>query len=350
MISSSLLLEKTTNPEISLTTINTEESFFISGLNFLKEINYEFDNANKILYYSISESSNDYEVITESFSGFTETVKKIITKFLEFIKSVFKRFVTQLHKIVGSEKYILKHQDEFKNFTVEHEFDMDIFTFTISDDMPQLSAYNDYISDIENLDNNFNNLKSELQKDNNIKPEDYTNHILKQIYTDTVNIHDEYWYDAFRGKVLNKGVPISKTDYGTELFEVFRNGESVKENKRIDLSLVTQSLNTFKNYEKATSAVERNRRHLEKEYKDIKDNISKIKGDQIQDTNIKLTNQDEKIQAEQFFKAKANQIQNMCNIHTLAFTAKLDAIKEQYKQDKSILYKALNKVYKKGDK
>ena len=36
----------------------------------------------------------------------------------------------------------------------------------------------------------------------------------------------------------------------------------------------------------------------------------------------------------------------MCTIHSLAFSAKLDACKECYAQDKALLYKALKQINK----
>ena len=353
MISSNLLLERTETPLLNISNMNVNECFFVTGIRFLNEFNREFDNSNKILYKAIYETQ-DLNVINESFSDFTNSVKKIINKFLEFIKSIFNRFIAQFNKIIGNDKYIIKHQDQFKKFNMDHEFNMDLFKYTIDPNVPQLSAYDDYMSDITDFKTNYDRIENGLKTDSNSNDKSYTEEILKKMYKDTIDEHDESWYDNFRGKVLNMtNVGISKEDYGTELFELFRNGESVKEDTRVDSTIVFESLNTFKNYSKTISTIEKNKRTLEKEYKNIKDNISKIKGDKIEldnDNTITLSNEKEKNQAELFFKAKANQIQTMCNIHVMAFTAKLDAVKEQYKQDKDILYKAIKLIYKKGEK
>ena len=45
-----------------------------------------------------------------------------------------------------------------------------------------------------------------------------------------------------------------------------------------------------------------------------------------------------------YTKIKVDQITEFSNIHTLAFSAKLDALKESYKQDRALLYTALLKV------
>ena len=45
-----------------------------------------------------------------------------------------------------------------------------------------------------------------------------------------------------------------------------------------------------------------------------------------------------------FVKQQVDRIQEYSNIHTLAFAAKLDAMKESAKQDKNTLYTAISKV------
>ena len=45
-----------------------------------------------------------------------------------------------------------------------------------------------------------------------------------------------------------------------------------------------------------------------------------------------------------YTKTKVDQITEFSNIHTLAFSAKLDALKESYKQDRALLYTALLKI------
>ena len=45
-----------------------------------------------------------------------------------------------------------------------------------------------------------------------------------------------------------------------------------------------------------------------------------------------------------YMKAKVTQVQQMSSIHTMAFSAKLQAAKDCFVQNKSILYKALSKI------
>ena len=47
---------------------------------------------------------------------------------------------------------------------------------------------------------------------------------------------------------------------------------------------------------------------------------------------------------ESMIKMQANAIQEISNLHTTAFAARLDAYKDQFNQDKTILYKALYRI------
>ena len=50
------------------------------------------------------------------------------------------------------------------------------------------------------------------------------------------------------------------------------------------------------------------------------------------------------VKLDSYVKIKIDQIQEYSNIHTLAFAAKLDAMKECAKQDRNTLYTALSRI------
>ena len=66
-------------------------------------------------------------------------------------------------------------------------------------------------------------------------------------------------------------------------------------------------------------------------------------------SSIKISN-DTSIVLNNYINAKCTQIVEISNIHSLAFAAKLEAEKQAFKQSKEILYKALSKIQKRGDK
>lgn len=71
--------------------------------------------------------------------------------------------------------------------------------------------------------------------------------------------------------------------------------------------------------------------------------VSSMNGKTIYDSSTfdKLNN---------YMKVQSAKVNEMCTIHTQAFTAKLEAAKDCFKQDKKILYKALNKIVGRSNK
>ena len=51
-----------------------------------------------------------------------------------------------------------------------------------------------------------------------------------------------------------------------------------------------------------------------------------------------------------YLKIQSSKVNQMCNIHTQAFSAKLEAAKNCFIQDKKILYKAIQQVVKRSNK
>ena len=51
-----------------------------------------------------------------------------------------------------------------------------------------------------------------------------------------------------------------------------------------------------------------------------------------------------------YLKVQSSKVNQMCSIHTQAFTAKLEAAKDQFKQDKKIIYKAIGQIIKRSNK
>lgn len=316
-------------------------------------------------YKQILESGENPQLIVEASDGLLDSIKGIIDKFIGLIKKLVAKFITSMNSIVKSDKYLRKHKDRFRQFSTEHEFDMDIFTFTfINDDTyPNLNAYDVYKTD------DFSSIRNAK---NGIE---YT----AAVYTHfTDGLSD--WYDNFRGVVLdndpNSKTPYSSAEFSDELYKKFRNGDKAKTNTTITNVEVNTALDRFCNYDRTLRHVEKMKSDLIKEYdkikKDIKnltaaysnDTFTPVLGDDYKyinaDINTKFDNEynnpkdstskkkmDDNIT--NFIKSKANQIDTMSTIHAMAFTAKLEAIKDAYAQDKKLLYAALKRINRTHD-
>lgn len=343
----SLLIENANNSSILNDTVDNI-SFTSSMLSFLKEMADDTREANKEYYRSIYESENLVS-INESFGDFFEKIKEIIKKFLKYIKSLFERFISALHRLVGSEKYLLKKEtgEKLKKFNSDHEFEFDGYEFTIEPNIPICNALAEFSNSFVGID--FNNLKQSNDKKKTIKT----------VYDDLKNEIEGSKYDTLRAEVIGKTTPIYQSEYNNELFELFRNDSDNTSVFTVTNSVVLKCYDSLKNYKSVEKEVLAKKKEIDNQYNSISkqlDHMITVNRDKamykvsIDKTiydgdDIELDN-DAMNQLNLYVKLLTNQITEMSTMHGTAFSYKLDALKDKYNQDKRILYIALNKVEK----
>ncbi len=348
----SLLLENTNLVSIMDKTPINEECYLYNTVKFLREMNEDFRECNREFYRSVYEADS-LVAFNESFGDFFEKMKDIIAKFLKYIKSLVERFITALHRIVGSEKYLIKKEDQLKKFNSNCEFDFEGYNFTISPNIPvcnALVAFNDKFVELD-----FNQLK-DRSKTHAKKKE-----IIKTAYDNLNTAIDNDKYDKFRQEVIEAPQPIYQSEFGNELFKVFRDDYDNTSTFTVTSSVVTQSLNSLKNYKSSEKDVTDKKKDIENQYKAISKQIDKLitsnRSSQYYNVDINTefgggtVNLDNSAmnQLNLYIKALMTQITEMSTIHSMAFSYKLDALKDKYNQDKRILYIALSKVEKDKD-
>ena len=164
--------------------------------------------------------------------------------------------------------------------------------------------------------------------------------------------------DEKRAEVINKKGSIYESEFANELFQVFRDGYDSTSQFTVTSSIVTECLTGIKQYKSVENDVKSKKVEMEKQYKNLETLIDKM----ITSTRNKSTytidvagedgqkgitlDNDSMNQLNLYVKGLLNQITQLTTIHSLAFTYKLDAIKDKYNQDKRILYIAMSKVYK----
>lgn len=355
-----LLQENVISPNV-VSTYRKTDSFFNEAITGIIAIEKNKLSIMENFYQKVYEANDDTSLVMEAADGLLDGIKSIIDKFIALIKKLVTKFLTAMNGIVKSDKYIRKYKSRFKEFDSDCEFDMDIYTFTNidNDNYPNLHAYDTYKTD------DFSGAKKDAKD-----LTDYTHALYTQF---TEGLAD--WYDIFRGKVLaddtNSITPYSSSEYSKELYRKFRDGEDGKINTTITSSEVNIAYDRFDNYDKTLKHVEKMKNNLIKEYdrikKDIKNitaaydnsNFTTVLGNNYDITSGNTTFDAEYSEAEKkkkidanitsFINAKAEQVNQMSIIHSMAFTAKLDAIKDAYTQDKKLLYAALKKINKKHD-
>ena len=328
---------------------SVEESFTTETFRALVEMNNAYREESKILYRTMLESGDDFEVVNEGVSDFVSKVKDIISKFLKFLKSLFERFSIMIHKMVSSEKYIKKNKDKLLAFDSSDNFNINGYNFTIDGTVPVANALAEFTEDFIGI--NFDIANGKIKKDS-----------IKDQYDKFINKVENGLYDEFRAQVIAQNGYISQEDFGKELFEVYRDGQSNTNVIEITPGKVTESMRRFDNYSEIEKVNRKLKDSIEKDYKEIEKQVARmVKGVRDKDAGKILTvsvdsdyatvqdfqaTNDEMHQLDLLIKAKTNQIIEMSNIHSMAFSYKMDAIKDCYKQDKAILYKALSQIAK----
>jgi len=344
------LLTENLNTKNAIDVSITEETFFFSTLEYLSEMKNQVREESKILYKSILEGGQEYNIVNESFGDFFGKIKDIIDRFLQYIKNLVNRFIINLNKMVSSDKFINKHKDQLSTFDKIHEFDFEGYEFTIEPQIPVIDA-------LASFNEKFVGLKfEELSNSENIKNAvDKAHGSLKQ------DLNYE-WYDRFRGEVIGKdGITIPQSDFANELFAIYRNGKSSKDTITATADYVMTCLGRFQNYKDIEKQTKNTKGKIELDYEQIKKQIQsmiyrnrdldagKLLGITVDDkydspTKNITVNNETMTRIDLFIKTKANQVIEMSTIHSLAFSAKLDAITQCYKQDKILLYKSLQRV------
>lgn len=335
---------------------DTDHSFFIESLNFLVEMKEEYNTHNKKFYKTILESQGEFSIINEGFNEFFNMIKSIIEKIINFVKKLFNRFITLIMGMVSSEKYIRRNKDYLSKFDSKYNFNYDGFKFTFSGNVPSLSA-------LTTFNKSFDELKLEEKNDNDnlsslmgsAKEADTSKaaNALRQKYDELLDNLQDNIYDVYRGQTIGTSESISQSEYAEELFKIFRDGETRKSKIEINSSKVMECYDRFDKYEKTTDKVKKDKNQIEKDYTNLKKKIESSLKREANGVHVFTHKDSDKLNIadkdvintlDLFVKAKANEIQELSNIHIMAFSAKLDAMRDCFKQDKNILYKALGKI------
>lgn len=346
-----------------LATMDLEECYFDTTVKFIIESNKEFAESKIKLYHNISEATS-YGVIHESFSDFFDKVKEIIDKFLKFLKSLFQRFLSSLAKMINSEEYLKKHKKDFEKFSPADKFEFDGYEYTFSETVPDPDAIigftKEFLGDIGG--NEYNDL-------------DITSDSIKAVL-DILKPNLEDKYCAYRARVLglDETKKIYSTDYSDELFKIFRNDESTTDTIEADTLYIRKAVERFFNHKKIESDTNKQYKKVEKSYKEVeklvkditkntdltsKAIIGRLPSDYAS-TKVGGSNDDNVLgvkmapeilnSLDEYVKVKTEEVQECSNIHALAFSAKLDAIKECAKQDKNTLYLAIARIQRTNSK
>ena len=337
---------------LSLHVENTHQyeynSYFLEGLNFLSQMRKEKTVQEAKLYRVMAEAGDNLWVVHEGFGDFFQWVKDFIKKVINFFKKLLAKFWVRINSLFGRDKYIENNKDQLREFGSEHEFDIKGYKFTIKDGIPTLDP-------VEKIEDALHGLAvaAEDNGKKSYKVKDKT--ALTNAYAKFQEDKDKL--DNVRAAILGENGPIDDSDWKDALFEKFRDGDREKITITVTSSVVTESLTNFTNYDKMKSKTEKQRDNVEKAYNRIQkkfdelaEKAKNLAGDNVSVSDFVDDNASERADEDKIFTISAfardisNRLEEISNLHVMAFTAKLDAIKDRYHQDKSIIYGAFKKI------
>lgn len=319
-----------------------ERSLFSEALEFTASIKDEIRSNSRDFYFALKEAENEKER-ANTFSKFNTILSNIIKKFINFISKIVEKFIAKLSLVFKSDKYIMENNKLLLLFSKEEgdEFQYECYNYTHIDDsdIPKSKP----IYDIEYY---INNIRSKLEE-SVIFTEDSTDLIVKG-YSD---MDDEHFYDRFRYKLINNDSEgtISAENFKEELFNVFRDGGS-KNKITVTKDFVNKSYKRFADYKNLVETVKALRKETESTYRDLKSSLEKLLEVKNGRVYSSIDNGDTKEGSYKYHKLDLlikgciDKITNMTTIHSLAFTAKIDAMLECYKEDKKILTETIRRL------
>ena len=367
-------------------------SFVQEGYDAILAMNEFYCNAEKTFYNNLLGSYGDNNIINESFSDFFGKIKEIIAKFIAWLKKIFKEFIAKLAGLVNSEKYIKQNIKLLNKFSSEDEFEYQGYEFKNINayDVPKANALDAFV---ESEDAYFTTVATKatgstandtlwginyFAASNDTEKATATDNINTKLaaMNDTLSDSLDDFYEEFRGRVIGKAnEKYSASEFTEELFKLFRNGESSTSSITIDSNFVLDAKQRFEKYKDTIKSVEKTQKAMIKDYEDLEKHLDKlikyskesntlsISSDNGAAYSTKQINRlgswgaDKKIwdqstvdKMNSWLKIQSGKVNQMCQIHTQAFSAKLDACKECFKQDKHILNKAIQQVLKRSNK
>lgn len=371
-----------------LDTELTNHSFVQEGYDFILEMGRDYMNAEKTFYSNILGSYGDDNIITESFEGFFGKIKDIIKKFIEWIKKIFKEFVLKINSLFSSEKYIKKHHKLLNKFESQDEFEFNGYNFTKINDTTvpantALSAFEGtsavgYLSTDNWYKDNSISITDDTKKDDRVAQTTAYNTKLDNELNKLNDGLDDF-YEAFRGAVINKQEKYDSSEYAEVLFRFFRDEDDTPSDITIDASYVSAAYRRFEKYKDTIKSIEKTQKEIIKDYEALEKYLDKLikmnkednklsiatTGNTHASSEIDILTQNSKSKSldgkvlydkssydkmNSYLKVQSSKVSQMCSIHTQAFTAKLEAAKDQFKQDKKIIYKAIGQIIKRSNK
>lgn len=332
-----------------LKTMDFEESYFSSAINFLKEINSTYVDSKIALYKSIAESSSDI-LMLESFSDYYVQVEAIVDKFLRFLRNKMDEFFSIMESFIDENTVLKEHRKALIEDIKTYEDDQtEGYNYTVDEEIPDVSAIDKFNASL--FDDFFKANITDLNAD---------------AVKNTVNsIELEQDYRKFRARILGKDGELSDGEFAKMIYLIFRDNNATCIELNLSAAKIRKIAEEFFKFSDIKNGLNKQYTEIEKAYNEVLKKISivsknnnnltisaftnilpndigvdKIDGKAVDNTGMMMS-ANMMLQLDIYCKAKADQLQKYTDITLMAIGAKMDAIKDMYSQNQRILLKAV---------
>ena len=331
-----------------LSDVDLEESFFAQSVRFMCEFNTEHMKFKERLYRSILEADTQ-QALFEGYSDYFVQVRTIINKFLKFMQKMLDRYISIITNLIRSDTNLLMHKNDFDKFN--GTFEITGYNYTFSENIPNPNAAYNYLNSM--FDKLYADSANQLT--------------ITSIEDATRDVSLDEDFAKFRGAVLGRsGEIIRASEWSDVLFVTYRDGkkdteqivitkEDIKKirDRYFDINKQKQSLNaSYKSIKAAYEKISKELAHMTDRNGDL--NVNAFLNILPEEKNIRSIPNKELVgltmsgefmsKLDNYIKAKITQIESYTNMHTFAYAAKLDALKERFIQDRNTLYTALFEI------
>ena len=324
---------QTTN-ESTIKLVDDSKSLFIEALDMLRENDRFFNETLRRAHTNVilaESSERDKTYITE-FS-IIDTIKSIIGFFVDLIKTIFGKFKSMFQKVIFSDKTIENNKEKIRNMKGEFTLNFTRYNFTCFDaNIPSIDLKNTFYED-------YRILEGKLESLADLKTKSERCERMRAIEADIKDDVSPAYYDTLRQKSIGAKYMISSTDYASELFKVFRDGGE-QANGKVNNTEINNVLNRYLANKTTLKDTEKMKDETIRSAKEIQKKIEHISLHKSNSFYVPYDVEEEALFTK-ILQRKSGQVSEACNIFVMAFSAKLDAIKEAAKQDKKILLEAV---------
>lgn len=289
------------------------------------------------------------EFSIRSFNGnfdFISIIKGIIDWFLSTLDKIFRQFMVGLNQFIGSSSPIKKYKDDLLNYTHTVKVYFDHYRYSNLDadippstlDMYFKEEYDVLYEDLQRIGSMSNQKEIIICELNKLK--------------EKLKSEDKNYYNLLRRKVLGSayqgtGDIIIEKNYIEELKLAFRSNMSSPTEEDIPSYEVKDAAKRFFNNKELTNNLKSHKKSIEKIAGKIKRDIDKIAPENFMKEYQPIDYEIEFVLKE-ICQLQTERLSKACNIITLAYSTKLDILKESLIQDKKVLFAAIHTMIKEG--